>query len=391
MLAPFKIAAALLALLLCARSSPTQAADELHPRFFWQVPFPTTEPKNSWLAAGGAVYPDGGLAVAAYRWVESRSDCERHIFRIDAAGHTQWEFAPERDGEPIRALAADAGGGLVFCDSASSVRRLDAAGRPSWLAKDWTSPDGTVAHPYSDGTDGCETLLALPDGSIIVGAAVFPEWKTFARITRIDSSGRILWSSDMSAKPYFDGRPTELIALPDGDIEVLFNPDVPPSNAHPLNLEEPAFLEWRISIEGQWRPLNRMQQTVPSRRESGGIVGLYLSQGRLVRMRWLTPDMALPHTSDEDRLVFETWSLDGSRLLDFSYVPPPEDPSVPQISVHYSLASPPRRPRGDRFAVEFYYLVAAGCRYFYLGTEDSVYVAENPPTPCQAPSPEGLP
>lgn len=296
---------------------PAGAAETLYPQFFWRAP-PGPNPERPLIITAGAAYPDGGLAVAGYREGEQEGEIERerYLYRIDAAGKTMWELKIETGDGIIGTLVRDARDGLVFCGGQNKVRRVDAEGRLDWVAAEWKSPAGEFKYPYLHDYNDCNALLAFPDGSVIVAGTLFDSFVyPTVRVTRIDPAGRTIWSSDMPVHaPEGEGRVVTLTGLPDGGVEVVFDPRLPLSNAHPPFLESPAFWEWRISPEGRWRPKNKMQRDVPLRGTWYGIAAFYRVRDGLVRVG---------DPADQDcRMAFEEWSLDGQRLLARGFLPP---------------------------------------------------------------------
>jgi hypothetical protein len=313
MRAPFKISAALLALLLCAGSGLAQAAETLHPRLFWRAP-PGPTPEQSLVITAGAAYPDGGLAVAGYR----EGDPERYIYRIDPAGRTMWELKIETGEGAISVLVRDPLGGLVFCGGNSSVRRVDAEGRLDWIAANY----GSTGRSLGNGSQTCDALVALPDGSVIVAVVLLTPERgddLLVRLSRIGPSGNPIWSRDWTA-PWWEGSIRKMLPLPDGDVEIVYDPDLPLTNAHPPFLDRPIIWQWRISPEGELREPNRMQQEMPLRGDWYGVQAIYLLRDGLVRVG--APTVGEPTNEHDCRLAFEAWSLDGNRLLARGFFPP---------------------------------------------------------------------
>lgn len=391
----FILAALLLAMVPAVR--PVRAAETLYPQFFWRAPA-GLDPNRSLVITAGAAYPDGGLAVAGYR----EGERERYLYRIDAAGKTMWELKIETGDGAIGTLVRDARDGLVFCGGQNKVRRVDAEGRLDWVAADWRSPGGEFMYPYLHDTNDCDALLALPDGSVIVASTIlYSDAYPTVRTTRIDPAGKTSWSSDMAAHAPDEGRVAALVALPDGDVEVVFDPRLPISNAHPPFLESPAFWEWRISPDGRWRAQNRMQEEVPLRANWFGIEALYRLRDRLVRV-------GEPIDEGNCRMSFEEWSLDGNRLLGRGYLPPlgkcegdwdtgysdypssilaPRDLSADFLAtvardipiVWYRLAPPARLITPYRFEGQRYDArLPRGHRIYLFGGPSDIYVVDLP-------------
>lgn len=303
---------ALLLLVASLAGGSALATRALYPVFFWRAP-PGATPEQSLVITAGAAYPDGGLAVAGYR----EGDPERYLYRIDPAGKTLWELKIEIGGQVIQAMARDTRDGLVLCAEENIIRRVDAMGNLDWRTETWQPPADETVSLFGQKTNFCDALIALPDGSTVAAGTLLRAVEVGTlRITRIDASGKLLWASDMPAPtPQGDGRVSKLVRLSDGDFEVLFDPLLPITNAHPPFLDSPAFWEWRISPDGQWRALNKMQQNLPLLGDWSELVAFYQLQDRLVRV-------GARGEQDDCGMRFEEWSLDGNNRIAHGHFPP---------------------------------------------------------------------
>jgi hypothetical protein len=306
----FKTFAAPLALVLCAVAGSAEAAETLHPRFFWRAP-PGATPEESLVITAGAAYPDGGLAVVGFRG-DPYESIERSLYRIDPNGRTIWELDLGLGPAAIGTLVRDSRDGLVFCDDRDKVRRADSVGRLDWTVAGWWPPPVDPRYPTTNGTWDCDELLALADGSVIAATVVYPGDRAVLQLVRIGAGGEIMWSSSIGV-PWGNGSVAALLVLPGGDIEIVVDPFPTISDEHPISASSPALLEWRISPDGRQRAANRMQQMRPLFAGWRRFASLYRRGDRLV----LVADPCV----EECRQSFEEWSLDGKRLLAEGFFP----------------------------------------------------------------------
>ncbi|MFZ5792245.1 MAG: hypothetical protein ACOY3L_16260 [Pseudomonadota bacterium] len=327
------------AFLAAATDEPASGATLLPTQSFWKAP-------DGEVVAAFAAEPDGGVAIVTF----DRAVANYVFYRIDRDGGTLWrrqfgegykaEWEADKallgenlalTGWDIVRLAGDMQGGLLACDAWNALRRIDATGSIVWEEKSAITSFAEGNETYSV---GCEQFAILADGSTVIASSPTRDKRLEIHIRRLDPGGNLAWATYVPAGEDA-GEVKTIVALPDGNIEILFDPLEPERRTFSGSPRSQLARQWRISPEGVWVPQTEMERRMPplpyqelfdywtrmptqwtplaQRQLPPGsywfeVEALYRSGDRLVRA-------GLGSVGPGCGFSLEEWSIDGARLV----------------------------------------------------------------------------
>jgi len=150
---------------------------------------------------------DGGFAFCGAtsqnnKWIGA------WLVRVDALGSKVWEhvYADASDSYRMAALPGEAGFALIGSSQTTKI----------WALR--TSPTGDVIWQRTLEGQGAHGLIALADGSVVIGAKFAGGDSGGIRLAHLDPAGNLLWSVDYASPTMLAATPWDLAHTPAGNL-----------------------------------------------------------------------------------------------------------------------------------------------------------------------------